>query len=326
MDYTVSVPLISPLFDESDQNILTKRIVFSKNYQNALVNESTKTGVYPFKNEGACQVTDLVLGSRCKDFVIPNLFPQNSVTVDNYDEPVQRDKTDDVDALSQVNTGAVGTELGGNILKQSFMPDADVLFRQASPRKMVFEYPAKTELLFARQDIYFYNNPAFPLPKGISNSGAFITIDRNNNCTKIPGSYGYPDGVVAGKYPNALACNPSAENLSWVNERIDFDNLPAGLEKSEYLYPIAPENNIADPSGLEGFDANGNYVGQKDDAGNTSESYPIRFVRGSYASFYLPPRSTPKGGTLEFDLPQGVNPDGVYVLADHIAISKTEIS
>jgi hypothetical protein len=44
------------------------------------------------------------------------------------------------------------------------MPDADKLFRHASPRRMVFEYPTKTELFFARQDIYFYNNPAFPLP------------------------------------------------------------------------------------------------------------------------------------------------------------------
>ena len=140
------------------------------------------------------------------------------------------------------------------------MPDADILFRHASPRKMVFEYPSKTELLFARQDIYFYNNPAFPLPKGITSYNKFITIDKNNNCTKVPGSYGYPNGVVAGEYPNALLCNPAGENLTWVNGKIDYNNLPAGLEKSEYLFPISPENNITSPDQLEGFDSDGNYL------------------------------------------------------------------
>jgi len=44
------------------------------------------------------------MGNRCKDYVIPKLFPNNHVLVDNYDEPVERDRTDDFDALTQVNT------------------------------------------------------------------------------------------------------------------------------------------------------------------------------------------------------------------------------
>lgn len=51
VDYTVSVPLLSPLFEESDQARLISRIVFSKDYHNSLYNPDTKTGFYPFKNE-----------------------------------------------------------------------------------------------------------------------------------------------------------------------------------------------------------------------------------------------------------------------------------
>jgi hypothetical protein len=29
---------------------------------------------------------------------------------------------------------------------------------------------------------------------------------------------------------------------------------------------------------LDGFDADGNYIGQKDEAGNTSEAYPIKYM------------------------------------------------
>lgn len=136
----------------------------------------------------------------------------------------------------------------------------------AAPRRMVYQQPTKKELLFARQDVYFYNNPAFPLPKGATGRNQFISIEKNTNCTKVPGSYGYPDGIIAGKYPNILTCNPTAAGLPWVNDRISWDNLPAGMEQSSWLYPIAPENNIAGPSDLAGFDADGNYIGQKDDS------------------------------------------------------------
>ena len=50
-NYTVTVPLISPLFDESDQTLLASKIVFSKSYYDRIKNEATKTGLYPFKNE-----------------------------------------------------------------------------------------------------------------------------------------------------------------------------------------------------------------------------------------------------------------------------------
>jgi hypothetical protein len=106
------------------------------------------------------------------------------------------------------------------------MPDADRLFRKASPRKMVFEYPAKKELLFARQDVYFYNNPTFPLPNGISGVNQFISMDKRGVCEKEAGKYGYPDGVIAGKYGNALACDASGALLPWINQKIDYDNLP----------------------------------------------------------------------------------------------------
>lgn len=244
--------------------------------------------------------------------------------VDNYDEPVYRANTDADEAYANINTGILNPDLGKNILRQSFMPDADILFRKASPRRMVFEYPTKREILFARQDVYFYNNPAFPLPHGITGVNQFISMDKRTQCAKEEGAYGYPTGVIAPKYGNTLSCDASGALLPWINQKIDLEHLPDGMTKTDYLFPITPANNITGPEMLDGFDANGDYIGQKDEAGNVSETYPIKYIRGSYATFYLPPRSTPKGGYIEFTLPDGVTPSKVYVLADHIAITKTE--
>ncbi|MDD4530307.1 MAG: hypothetical protein PHO80_02015, partial [Candidatus Gracilibacteria bacterium] len=321
-EYTSIVPLISPIFEESDQARLISKLVFAKDYHNSLYNQNTKTNYYPFKNTGDCAVIDLILPNRCKDYVIPKILPQGYVYVDNYDEPVYREGSDDIDTAGQINSNFANADLGGNILKQSFLPDADRLFMHAKARRMVRQYPTKRELLFARQDIYFYENPAFPLPNGITSKNQFITMDKYSlGCNKINGSYGYPNGVIANKYGNDLVCN----KLNWVNQKVDRDNLPEGIEKIDYLYPVDPKNNISNFSDIEGFDTQGNYVGQLDENTLTkSETYPFKFIRGSYASFDLPARSTPKGGIIDFDLPNGINPSKVYVLADHIAITKIE--
>ncbi len=255
----MNVPLISPLFDENDQNMLISRLVFAKDYHNLLANPATKTNLYPMTNSGTCAVMVPYIGDRCKDYVIPKLFPAKSILVDNYDEPILREKTDMTDAAANISSGVLA-DLGGNILKQTFLPDADSLMMHAAPRRMVYQQQAKKELLFARQDVYFYNNPAFPLPKGATGRNQFITIDKNNNCTKVPGTYQYPTGLIASEYPNSLTCNPTAAGLSWVNDKISWDNLPAGMEQSKWLYPITPENNITDASELSGFDTDGNYI------------------------------------------------------------------
>lgn len=188
-------------------------------------------------------------------------------------------KTDSSEALANIASGTLVNPIGEKILKQTFTPDADKLFAHASPRQMVFETPVKKELLFARQDIFFYNNPAFPLPKGVTSRNQYISIDASGiGCTKIAGAYDMTSGVIAGKYPNALDCKTTTVN-PWSTDKLDFNNLPAGLEKAEYLYPIDAKNNITSASDLEGFDAAGNYIGQKDEAGNTSETYPISYTK-----------------------------------------------
>lgn len=104
----------------------------------------------------------MLLETRCKDFVIPKLLPEWYYYVDNYDEPIYRQWSNESEASLNVNSFFNDADLGSWIIKQSYLPDADILFMHAKPRRMVRQYPAKKELLFARQDIYFYPNPAFP--------------------------------------------------------------------------------------------------------------------------------------------------------------------
>lgn len=131
-------------------------------------------------------------------FVISSELSSGSVLVDNYDEPVLRKKTDSSEVLANILSGTLLNSIGEKILKQTYLPDSDKLFTHASPRQMVFETPTKKELLFARQDIYFYNNPAFPLPKGIDNRNQYISIDSSGvGCQKIDGAYDEAHGVVA---------------------------------------------------------------------------------------------------------------------------------
>lgn len=320
-NYSAIVPLISPIFEESDQARLVSKLVFSKDYHNNLYNQATKTNYYPFKNTWDCAVTDLVLPNRCKDYVIPSLLPTGYFYVDNYDEPVFRQWSDDIEAATQINPGLSNADLWRSILRQSFLPDADKLFMHAKPRRMVRNYPTKKELLFARQDIYFYENPAFPLPKWITSRSQFITMDKYAGwCDKIPGTYGYPNWVIAGKYGNELICN----KVPWVNNKLDRDNLPAGIEKTDYLFPVDPKNNITNIGDLEGFDNDWNYIWVLDENSTRSQSYPFKFIKWSFVNFYLPPRSTTKGWIIEFDLPGNINPSAVYVLADHIAVSKID--
>ena len=162
-----------------------------------------------------------------------------------------RKKTDSSEVLANILSGALLNPIGEKILKQTYLPDSDKLFTHASPRQMVFETPAKKELLFARQDIYFYNNPAFPLPKGIDNRNQYISIDSSNiGCQKIDGVYDQAHGVIAGKYPNALDCGTSTKS-PWTTSKVSWNSLPAGVEQTDYLYPIDPKNNITSASDLE---------------------------------------------------------------------------
>lgn len=320
--YTAIVPLISPIFEESDQALLISKMVFAKDYHNSLYNQATKTNYYPLKNTWDCAVSSLVLPERCKDFVIPKLLPENSKYVDNYDEPVFRQGSNDIEAETEINQSFLWSDLWtGSILKQSYLPDADKLFMHASPRRMVRQYPSKRELLFARQDIYFYENPAFPLPKWITDKSQFISIDKYDlGCDKIEGSYGYPNWVIAWKYWNDLICN----KLSWIKNKIDYDHLPEWMEKADYLFPIDPKNAIYNYSDIAWFNNEWNYIWVEDESWKKSMSYPFKFVNWSYATFYLPERSSTKWWNIEFDLPQWVNPTQIYILADHIAISKID--
>jgi len=314
--YNAIVPLISPLFDEYDQKKLVERIKLDTTYYTQLHNSATLTSSYPFLNIGECAITGAIRENRCKDYMIPSMLTDKNVLVDNYDEPVERIKVDETEIAANINPSA-SINIGGKLVRQTFLPDADSLLMHASPRQMVFTKPtAQKELLFARQDVYFYPNAALPLPKGINNAQEVISIEGDSHCTEASGSYIYPNAITPAEHANALLCGGKV--------KVGWDNLPAPITQTSYLYPIDPINQITDASQLVGFDSAGNYIGNTNEVGTHSNAYPIKFLRGSYASFYLPARSTLKGGYIELTFEDGKIPQSVSAFADHIAIDKIE--
>jgi len=338
LTYSTIVPLISPLFDENDQEKLSLKLIFPKEYYNDLYNWDKKTWNYPFlQSNDSCKVDnlDMELNNRCKDFYIPNLFSnkynKSFIKVDNYDEPVYKQKSDDTEAYNEINKDNFNIwDLGKDIEKQVFLPDASKLLMHAKPRSMPFIYPAKKEVLFAHQDIYFYDNPSFVLPKWITDRKSFISIDKysdsynlvcdwDKNTLNRAWSYKYPTWVIENEYSNYLKCN------RWENKQITWNNLPTWINQTYYLYPIHSKNNIDNPTDLAGFDSEWNFVWYKNNSEDrNSGAYPIKFIKWSFANFYIPKNSSLKWWYFEFNLPSDVSENDIekiYMLADHIAVT-----
>ena len=338
VSYTTIVPLISPLFDEIDQEKLSLKLEFPKNYYNDLYNDSTKTWMYPFNQwDINCNVwdLDLELDNRCKDFYIPELiknkYNREVFKVDNYDEPVYRVKSDDWEAYAEINqTNTNLSDLGQNIEKQIFMPDAAKLLRHAKPRKMPFIYPVKKEVLFAHQDIYFYDNLSYVLPNWITDRQSFISIDKysndfwlfcdwDKNTISFNWIYSHPYWIIENEYSNYLKCN------RWESKQISWDNLPPEIEQAYYLHPIHSKNEINSASDLSWFDSNWNFIGYSNNSNSRNLwKYPIKFVKWTYSNFYIPRKSSLKWWYFEFNLPGSVQEADIkkiYMLADHIAVT-----
>jgi hypothetical protein len=233
------------------------------------------------------------------------------------------------------------------VAKQLFFADAADYYQQATQRQLVYvdtskeagaasfyggNIPielskglvAKKNLIFARNDVYFYPNKNYVLPQGISDVNSYLTIDRyqDSACGDADGilEEGYyddtlPDGIKANKYDNALQCKYGKTKIDLAQIE---DQTGGEIKVSHYLFPIADDDNIDNVGDLAHFDI----------ASGTYENYPeVKFVKAQTVDFLLNQTITPKGGRFVFSMPAGVefNEDPIInslitFSADHIAI------
>ncbi len=356
------VPLISPVVDGNDQASLVYTIeFFNEYYQTYKKYFEDNHGIdnafiFPYKNADAdlrdydfvdyktLKCTDAVLSADWDTPVKTILMSRSEVDLPPADNCTER-QIDDIigkDYAYSVNNECL-------VSKQLYFADADNYYEHATQRQLVFVDTtkekgaqsfykdgipqelqngtvAKKNLIFARNDIYFYDNKNYPLPEGVSDPNIFFTIDRFEGLSCGDGSgiisAGYfdhelPGGVQANEYENKLICKLGKTPIDVT--RIE-DYTDGNITVSHYLFPIDDVDGIDEASDLAHFDeATGEY-----------EVYPeVKFVKAHTVDFTLNQDTTPNGGRFIFsaDFAGGadlVKNDKISLSADHIAVRKIE--
>jgi len=353
VEHIAVVPLVSPVVDGNDQGSLSYTLEFNNDYYQD--RKSSNSFVFPFKNYNE--------GSRDHDFLdYKSLKCTDSVLAADWDTPVKTALLNRSDSGLPVASecestieGIVGKDYAYSInnedlvSKQMFYADSDNYYEHATQRQLAYldttkengaqsyyggNIPnemnngnvAKKQLIFARNDIYFYDNANYPLPEGVSDPDVFFSIDRFNpaTCGNEKGivNEGYfddelPGGIQANEYDNQLECKHNKQRIN-IEDISNHTNSEVRL--SHYLFPVADKDNISEASDLAHFDENtGEY-----------EDYPeVKLIKAHTIDFTVEQSSTPKGGRFTFTLPDFVDfsqdpisNDLISFSADHIAINE----
>ncbi len=364
VEHIAVIPLVSPVVDGNDQASLVYTIEFYDQYYKSRQSAAdTNAFVFPFEN-----ATD---SSRDYDYIdYKTLKCTDTVLSADWDTPVKttmelRSETglgDPPECPDKEIGDIVGKDYAysatveDQVARQRYFADADNYYEHATQRLLVFldttkeagalsyygdtipdemdnDGKAKKTLIFARNDIYFYDNANYPLPEGLSDDpddpaygyDIFFTIDR------FIDQSGDGDGIVNPGYfddelENGVKANEYENKLKWKMGKTpvdfaDIETFTGGMVKtSHYLFPIDDVDEIDEASDLAHFDpATGEY-----------EEYPeVKFIKAHTVDFTIEQDTTPRGGRFTFALPAGVDfpadvdpveKDLISLSADHIAV------
>ncbi|NTU98874.1 hypothetical protein HGA64_02620, partial [Candidatus Falkowbacteria bacterium] len=352
VEHVAVVPLVSPVVDGNNQGSLAYTLEFNNDYYQT--RKGTSSYIFPF--------TKYVEGDRDYDVIdYQSLKCTDSILSADWDTPVKTILMNRSEAGLSDQTGCADQDISrvigkdyaytvnneGIVAKQLYYADASDYYEHATQRQLVYLDTTKTDgaqsfyagnipeemqngavakknLIFARNDIYFYPNKNYPTPEGVTDKNAYLTIDRyeNSACGDSKGILhaGYfndalPNGIQANNYENALQCKHGKTKVD-LSQITDYSG--GKVKVSHYLFPIADEDQIAQASDLAHFSTStGAY-----------EDYPeVQFIKAHSADFLLDQATTPKGGRFIFQLPEGVNfskdpiVNGLITFsADHVAI------
>ncbi len=355
VEHIAVVPLISPVVDGNDQASLAYTLEFyNEYYQNKKTENSY---VFPFEQYGEVRDYDYLdykeLG--CSDVVLsPDWDTPVKVELMNRSEadlPVSTSCEDG--SLSNIVGRNYAYSINNNNLAtlQRFFPDAGDTYTNATQRQLVFldttkekgarDYyegsipeeirngkTAKKKLVFARNDVYFYDNDNYPLPLGVEDNDIYISVDKMDECGDPekgivnPGYFDHEKegGIKPNEYENELRCEHGKKKIH-ANVVEDYTN--GKVELSHYLFPITDSDNINEVHDLADFNTSSN---------EHKDYSEVEFVKAHTNIFTLNPRTTPLGGKFVFTLPSDVNfnsddPVGEGLInfsADHVAFREIE--
>jgi hypothetical protein len=350
--HTSIVPLISPIIDINDQVRLAHALVFDPDYYTKAVNRIAEYN-YPF-NAHDVDYLDWDL-----------LYNRSNVLAASWDEAakiarIQRSTFPAIGGNLGISPSVI---MNANyqtnndddlyLLRQADFRDADAYYEHATQRMMAFldvneakaattkwgsPIPAteamasdptrgKRRVLFARHDVFFWKK--YPLPGGIENNTALISLDRYANpvcgspdVATVPGAFGNAVGLVPREWPNKMRLDCSRKPLI---DPATIEAATGGKAKLiHYIVAIDPED-AAQAGDLYDFDA----------ATGQYKNYPeVKFVSVFRAKFDVSPAVTRRGGEMVFTfntapwaggIQAAIDAGYITFSADQIAIYRTYV-
>ena len=361
VEYYGLIPLISPLVDGNDQRKIQWALKIYVDYYNGNNFE------VPLKGDSA------------EDFIYPAELKGKGVRiVAEWDSPVLPNKEkynkeggvlgESVDDILGINIGSETIESTSEVIRQVNYRKSDRFYKLASQRLMAFidtstpegamtyynnEIPeaildpvfkdrTKKDFLYTRLDIYFYDNPNYCNPPGITDKHVisidkYIPYQQKSGCSNVRGEKGssvvepgFFDNFDENKRKTILQANVYSNALFEICNLIVLD--PDKEEISKYFDPehfklvhyIIPnvEQNITRPKQIYNFTEIDIHHGHHD-------IYPsIKFIYLHSLTYVLDSKYCKYGGRIIININPYVitSPNDVTVSPDQIAVYDVKYS
>ena len=358
VEYYGLIPLASPIVDGVDQRKTQWSLKIYVDYYN---NNNFEV---PFTSDNA------------EDYIYPVELKGKGITiVAEWDSPVLPNKEiyskkdvvlGEIVEIKGINIGSVTINSTSEVIRQVNYRKSDRFYKLASQRLMVFidtstpegaynyyrgkipndildpiyEDRTKRDFLYSRLDIYFYDNPNYCNPPGISEKHVisidkYETYQQKPNCSDIRGEItvkpkepGFFNNFDDNKkktilqpniYPNALfeLCNlividPEKEEIS---KYLDTDY----FKLVHYIIPNV-DKNITQPNQIYGFTQMNKHYGYH------SKYNSIKFIYLHSLTYVVDSKYCKYGGRIIIDIGnfEISSTDDVTVSPDQIAVYKVE--
>ena len=359
VDYVGIIPIVSPVTDISDQGATayTAKLYYSYYKDNGYKLPLLADDDYDYLDVKYLNDKDVLMVAEWDNPVKPNKELRDSKfpVVDNPNQNIN---------IKGINY-AVSVNSTNDVVKQINFRKADRFYMHATQRLLAFidshgakgakalyngnippewidpidNTVTKKQVVFARLDLFFYDNENYQLPNG-TNSSFLFTLDHYPNkpqkpCVERFGDAqaevmvkGYFDhtkdgGLKPNEYSNPMLtyCNRVVVDPTNLTQIEEATNHSGTLIPTHYMIPVK-DSSIKRAGQLYGF------VENEDKVSGYFEEYPsIKLVRTYSLKMRVKPNITRQGGKIEIMLPSNVkvkDKQDITFSPDQIAFYETE--
>ncbi|MCQ2817170.1 MAG: hypothetical protein MJ252_07885, partial [archaeon] len=355
------IPLITPVTDGSDQGSITRTIqLYDKYYKAYKFNlRFGEDNEYDYVDTKYLNDKDVIIVNDWDTPVKPNKeLRQGEQFLNTTNNNTQIN-------VKRINTGGITINSTNDVIKQISFKNSSQFYMLASQRETAFADTAtalgattiyandgipedwknpnkpgqaRKEFVFARNDIYFYENDNYMLPDGM-NYTHILTLDKykkySGECDtqfgfakaniSVAGYYNTEQGLKPNEYTNALTHYFCIRTyIDPTNEEELRKYFPGDSVKYvHYLVPIK-EEDVTKPTDLYGFVADPN----DSDFGYMKDYPTVKFIYAFSKTIKIPADITRAGGKIEIVLKSStslsLNVDSITFSPDQIAFIRTE--